>query len=63
MPVVFQSRFERAGVLAIEEIDHLCVELPPAGGAAWPPRGAQINAREHRQPRARQVVDAAESTS
>jgi hypothetical protein len=53
--VVRQFGTDVAGVVAIEEVDRLDVELPPIVGPAWTERHAHVDAREEGQTRSIEV--------
>ena len=58
--VVFQLRVERAGVLAVQNIDDLRVQLPASRLTARTPRGAHVHPGEHREPSRVEIGHAAE---
>ena len=55
--IVFETRLDGAGVLSIEQVDDLSVELPPACGTARAPGRAQIDAGKRWQPCAVEVAN------
>src|SRR5688572_23966853 len=46
--IVLELRFKRTGVLAVQQVDDLGIELPAAGGPARAPADAHIGASKDR---------------